>query len=113
MKSSTIHPAFGDKHKEYIRNATRCIIYVAEGAVRAGKTIDNIAAFKFDLAREQLTLAKRLNPTNNIPYWAENYIDFLELMNEIALRGESEDLRNLAAGAAFCKQILCFINARF
>lgn len=45
MKSSTIHPAFGDKHKEYIRNATRCIISVAEGAVRAGKTIDNIAAF--------------------------------------------------------------------
>lgn len=45
MKSSTIHPAFGDKHKEYIRNATRCTISVAEGAVRAGKTIDNIAAF--------------------------------------------------------------------
>ena len=44
--------------------------------------IDNIAAFKFDLAREQLTIAKRLNPTNNIPYWAVNYIDFLELMNE-------------------------------
>lgn len=45
MKSSTIHPAFGEKHKEYIQNATRCTISVAEGAVRAGKTIDNIAAF--------------------------------------------------------------------
>lgn len=45
MRSSTIHPVFGDKHKEYIRNATRCTISVAEGAVRAGKTIDNIAAF--------------------------------------------------------------------
>lgn len=45
MISSTIHPAFGEKHKEYIRNATRCTISVAEGAVRAGKTIDNVAAF--------------------------------------------------------------------
>lgn len=44
--------------------------------------IENIASFKLELAREQLNLAKRLNPTNNIPYWAENYIDFLELMNE-------------------------------
>ena len=45
MKTVTIHPAFGEKHKAYIQDATRCTISVAEGAVRAGKTIDNIAAF--------------------------------------------------------------------
>ena len=45
MKSATMNPSFGEKHKEYIQNAVRCTISVAEGAVRAGKTIDNIAAF--------------------------------------------------------------------
>lgn len=45
MKTSTMRPAFGPKHRAYIQNATRCTISVAEGAVRAGKTIDNIAAF--------------------------------------------------------------------
>lgn len=45
MKSTTLRPQFGEKHKAYIYAATRCTISVAEGAVRAGKTIDNIAAF--------------------------------------------------------------------
>lgn len=45
MKSATMNPAFGEKHREYIQSAVRCTISVAEGAVRAGKTIDNIAAF--------------------------------------------------------------------
>lgn len=45
MKTRTIKPVFGEKHKAYIQRAMRCTISVAEGAVRAGKTIDNIAAF--------------------------------------------------------------------
>lgn len=45
MKTKTIAPSFGEKHKVYIQSAMRCTISVAEGAVRAGKTIDNIAAF--------------------------------------------------------------------
>lgn len=44
-KTKTINAIFGPKHKEYIQKATRCTLSVAEGAVRAGKTIDNIAAF--------------------------------------------------------------------
>lgn len=67
--------------------------------------IDNIASFKFGLAREQLSTAKRLNPTNNIPYWAENYIDFLELMNEeredrfeLLLHNRTERLKRLSEG---------------
>lgn len=32
---------FGDKHKEYIRKGLECKMSVAEGSVRAGKTIDN------------------------------------------------------------------------
>lgn len=47
MKSKTLNPAFGPKHKEYISNARRATVSVAEGAVRAGKTIDNIAAFAY------------------------------------------------------------------
>jgi PBSX family phage terminase large subunit len=45
MIQRTIEPAFGDKHKAYIQRAVRSTISVAEGAVRAGKTVDNIAAF--------------------------------------------------------------------
>lgn len=45
MISRTVFPQFGDKHKEYIQAAMRATVSVAEGAVRAGKTIDNIAAF--------------------------------------------------------------------
>lgn len=44
-QTTTLHPLFGQKHKDYIRRATTATISVAEGAVRAGKTIDNIAAF--------------------------------------------------------------------
>lgn len=45
--SKRIHPLFGDKHKAYIQKATKSVMSVAEGAVRAGKTIDNIAAFAY------------------------------------------------------------------
>lgn len=46
-KRKTIKAAFGAKHKEYIQSAVRDTVSVAEGAVRAGKTIDNIAAFAY------------------------------------------------------------------
>lgn len=48
-KSRRLHPIFGEKHKEYIRNAIKSTISVAEGAVRAGKTVDNVAAFAYML----------------------------------------------------------------
>lgn len=47
MISRKINPVFSDKHREYIRAASQATIAVAEGAVRAGKTIDNIAAFAY------------------------------------------------------------------
>lgn len=47
MKSKTINPVFAPKHRQYINRAIRATMSVAEGAVRAGKTIDNIAAFAF------------------------------------------------------------------
>jgi PBSX family phage terminase large subunit len=47
MITQTLQPKFGEKHKAYIAAATRATISVAEGAVRAGKTIDNIAAFAY------------------------------------------------------------------
>lgn len=40
---------FGEKHKEYIRKCAECEYNVAEGAVRAGKTVDNIFAFAHEL----------------------------------------------------------------
>ena len=48
-KRKTIEFKFGDKHKEYIRKAKDSSYNIAEGAVRAGKTVDNIFAFAHDL----------------------------------------------------------------
>ena len=45
MKSVTLKPKWTDKHKEYMRRAIHSTISVAEGSVRAGKTVDNVAAF--------------------------------------------------------------------
>lgn len=45
LMSRTINGVFGPKHKAYINRAKDATISVAEGAVRAGKTIDNIVAF--------------------------------------------------------------------
>lgn len=45
MISRNLFPVFGVKHREYIQTAIKSTVSVAEGAVRAGKTIDNIAAF--------------------------------------------------------------------
>ena len=42
---------FGDKHKAYIRACATNMYNVAEGAVRAGKTVDNIFAFAYELKK--------------------------------------------------------------
>ena len=49
--SRQLAPKFGEKHREYIRRAVESTISVAEGAVRAGKTVDNIAAFAYMIER--------------------------------------------------------------
>ncbi|MCD8087269.1 MAG: PBSX family phage terminase large subunit [Oscillospiraceae bacterium] len=51
MKTSTINPVFSDKHKAYISRAESATVSVAEGAVRAGKTIDNVLAFAKEINR--------------------------------------------------------------
>lgn len=43
--SKILKPIFGQKHRDYINSAVSHTVSVAEGAVRAGKTIDNITAF--------------------------------------------------------------------
>ena len=48
-RQKTIPYNFGDKHKAYIRKSSVCMINVAEGAVRAGKTVDNVLAFCHEL----------------------------------------------------------------
>ena len=50
---------FGEKHLDYIRRCRDCTVNVAEGAVRAGKTVDNIYAFCKELqcTRDKLHLA--------------------------------------------------------
>lgn len=48
-KSKTVDFVFSEKHKEYIRNCRRNTYNIAEGAVRAGKTIDNVFAFATEL----------------------------------------------------------------
>ena len=49
VKKKTIEFKFSEKHKEYIRKCHECSYNVAEGAVRAGKTVDNIFAFAHEL----------------------------------------------------------------
>lgn len=49
--SRQLSPKFGEKHQAYIRRAVEATISVAEGAVRAGKTVDNIAAFAYMIER--------------------------------------------------------------
>lgn len=41
----TIPYNFSEKHKDYIRRCRECVYNIAEGAVRAGKTVDNVLAF--------------------------------------------------------------------
>ncbi|MCC0728329.1 PBSX family phage terminase large subunit [Clostridioides sp. ZZV14-6045] len=48
-KKKTIPYKFGEKHKEYIRRCAHSTYNIAEGAVRAGKTVDNIFAFAHEL----------------------------------------------------------------
>lgn len=51
MKRQTINARFGEKHRQYIARAIQSTISVAEGAVRSGKTIDNITAFAWMIER--------------------------------------------------------------
>lgn len=48
-KKQTLKYVFSEKHKTYIRRCTSCEFNVAEGAVRAGKTVDNVYAFAHEL----------------------------------------------------------------
>ena len=48
-KKQTLKYVFSEKHKEYIRRCVSCEFNVAEGAVRAGKTVDNVYAFAHEL----------------------------------------------------------------
>ncbi|MEG0277363.1 MAG: PBSX family phage terminase large subunit [Coprobacillus sp.] len=48
-KKRTIPYNFSEKHIGYIKNCIECEINVAEGAIRAGKTVDNIYAFAYEL----------------------------------------------------------------
>lgn len=48
-KRRTIPFNWSEEHKEYIRRCESCTFNIAEGAVRAGKTIDNVFAFAHEL----------------------------------------------------------------
>ena len=59
-KSATIpYAAFSEKHRNYIRNALKNKMNVAEGAIRSGKTIDHciIAAMYLEKCRDKIHLA--------------------------------------------------------
>jgi len=45
----TLDFKFGPKHIDYMRRCRTCQINVAEGAVRAGKTVDNVFAFAYEI----------------------------------------------------------------
>ncbi|MGU8397626.1 terminase large subunit domain-containing protein, partial [Clostridium perfringens] len=58
-KKKTINFKFSDKHKDYIRSCSKNMYNIAEGAVRAGKTVDNVFAFAHELknTKDKLHLA--------------------------------------------------------
>lgn len=49
VKKKTINFNFSEKHIDYIRSCLDNTYNIAEGAIRAGKTVDNIFAFAHDL----------------------------------------------------------------
>ena len=48
-RKKTIPFNFGEGHKEYIRRCRNCTFNILEGAVRSGKTVDNVFAFAQEL----------------------------------------------------------------
>ena len=48
-RKKSINFLFSEKHKKYIRACTNNMYNIAEGAVRAGKTVDNVFAFAHEL----------------------------------------------------------------
>lgn len=58
-KRRTIPFRFSQKHVDYIRSCKNNTYNIAEGAVRAGKTVDNVYAFAHELrtTRDRLHLA--------------------------------------------------------
>ena len=48
-RESRLHFMWNEKHKEYIRKCVSNTYNIAEGAVRAGKTVDNVYAFAHEL----------------------------------------------------------------
>ena len=59
IRRKTIPFNFSEKHKAYIRKSAECMYNIAEGAIRAGKTVDNVFAFAHELksAKDKLHLA--------------------------------------------------------
>lgn len=51
VQRKTLDYRFSEKHLDYMRRCRVCQINVAEGAVRAGKTVDNVFAFADALER--------------------------------------------------------------
>lgn len=49
MEKKTINFNFAEKHIDYIRSCLNSTYNIAEGAIRAGKTVDNIFAFATEL----------------------------------------------------------------
>ena len=65
-KKKTIPFRFAEKHKEYIRKCRENTYNVAEGAVRAGKTVDNVFAFAHELktTKDKIHLATGSTQSN-------------------------------------------------
>ena len=51
QRKKTLDYRFSQKHLRYIRNCEACVYSIAEGAVRAGKTVDNVYAFAHELKK--------------------------------------------------------------
>lgn len=59
MRTRKYKPVFGQKHLDYIRACRSNMYNIAEGAIRAGKTVDNVFAFctELETATDKIHLA--------------------------------------------------------
>lgn len=66
IKKKTIPFLFSEKHKAYIRQCENNTYNIAEGAVRAGKTVDNVFAFAHELktTKDKIHLATGSTQSN-------------------------------------------------
>ena len=86
-KTATIpYCAFSQKHKDYIKRGLQCRMSVAEGSIRAGKTIDKLYILDGCQDGPISTIKREAKKTDALIKYVENEYSRITL-NEVAYDG--------------------------